>query len=41
MKPAAVPFEIGLHARLRNPSYAAAYLTAAMEANKLEGWVAL
>ena len=31
MKPAAVPFEIGLHARLRNPTYAAAYLTAAME----------
>ena len=30
MKPAAVPFEIGLHARLRNPTYAAAYLTAAM-----------
>ena len=31
MKPAAVPFEIGLHARLRNLTYAAAYLTAAME----------
>ena len=31
MKPATVPFEIGLHARLRNPTYAAAYLTAAME----------
>ena len=31
MKPAAAPFEIGLHARLRNPTYAAAYLTAAME----------
>ena len=34
MKPAIVPFEIGLHARLRNSTYAAAYLTAAMEDEK-------
>ena len=27
--PASVPYEIGLHARLRDPSYAAAYFAAA------------
>jgi probable addiction module antidote protein len=31
LAPVAVPYESGLHARLRDVTYAAAYLTAAME----------